>query len=89
MKMDISKKIKIESVHRIRLETKEFIECAKGRKSFITHDNNNYKVGDQISLLEFVKGNYTGKEILGEISYIEDNIFSFKKWCVLTERVKP
>ena len=59
------------TTHELKILPNYFIEVWMGRKNFeLRLDDRDYKVGDNLRLLEYHKGEYTGYECNREIEYI-------------------
>ena len=57
--------------HELKILPQYFEKVWDGNKTFeLRKDDRNYKVGDNLRLLEFDKGTYTGRECNRTISYI-------------------
>jgi hypothetical protein len=87
-------KTEIQSRHNLKILPEYFQAIAKGIKTFeIRKNDRNYQIGDQITLMEHNGRNYTGREIIGSITYITDYeqkegyiVFGFRKWSINTQR---
>lgn len=79
---------KSSTIHELKIMPQYFEEVVSGRKCFELRKNDrDYKVGDQIKLLEYENGEYTGREAgLYLIRYILKDCpeYGLKKgYCIL------
>lgn len=88
------KTVKVKGSHNLKM-TPEFFEAVKkGKKTFeIRLNDRDYKIGDRIILKEYQSKKYTGREIIGQITYITDYeqkegyiVFSFKKISITSRK---
>ncbi len=62
-----------EEFHELKILPQYFWACKTGHKCFeIRKNDRDFKVGDLIQLREYKDGSYTGRCVLGRISFITD-----------------
>ncbi|MED1528777.1 RNA-binding protein [Bacillus pumilus] len=62
-----------EGFHELKILPQYFWACKTGHKCFeIRKNDRDFKVGDLIQLREYKDGDYTGRCVLGRISFITD-----------------
>ena len=60
--------------HYLKIKPLYYRAIAKGLKNFeVRYNDRNFKVGDMLHLQEYLDGEYTGREILAEVTYIMDD----------------
>lgn len=66
-------KVKIRQSHNVKLPIKDFKSIIKGNRTInVLKDYKNYQIGERIILMEFGEATYTGREILGEITAMQE-----------------
>lgn len=62
------------SHHYLKTLPEYYVAVCEGKKTFeVRFNDRDYKVGDLLHLQEFYDGEYTGRELIKEISYILDS----------------
>lgn len=81
--------VNINPVHQLKIAPEFYEAVITGKKKFeIRKNDRDFKVGDAFVLREYKNHSYTGKYVLGTISYITDYeqkegfvVFSFQLEC--------
>lgn len=84
------KTVAINSSHNIRVEPDDFESMAKGRKTYsIIKKRKDMKVGERVIIVEVEDEMATGREIVGEVTYLSPLgvkrghiAISFKKYSI-------
>lgn len=76
-------------IHELKILPMYFDDVASGRKSFeVRYDDRGYLVGDILHLREFDNYEYTGRDILAEVTYIlDDSRFCKNDYVIMSLRL--
>lgn len=77
-------------IHEVKLAAMYFDDVAAGTKSFELRKNDrHYKTGDLLKQLEYDNGNYTGRSILADITYMLEDYSGIQEgYCILAIKVR-
>lgn len=75
--------------HYLKIKPEYYRAIAKGVKNFeVRYNDRNFHVGDMLHLQECVKDEYTGREILAEVTYLlDDPTFCKEGYVVMAIKV--
>lgn len=75
--------------HYIKINPRYFIPIEHGEKTFeVRYNDRSYKVNDILHLREYADGEYTGRQIDAEVTYLlDDNNFCKEGYVVMSLNV--
>ena len=60
--------------HNVKVLSKKFKEIQEGESAIeLKEKENQFRLGDEVTLKEYLNGEYTGREVSKTIQYITDN----------------